>query len=287
MDGDAISMRTRQVLAAPGAGFELLFREPADAESPLLLWLPGMGIPARHYLPLAAALTGHGMGVALHEWRGIGSSSMRAVHRENWGYRELLGEDLVASMRACREACPHAPLLLGGHSLGGQLACLFAALHPQVVQGVALVASGAPYWRTFGAAGPFLHAGFTLAPALARLRGYFPGRKLRFAGNEARGVIRDWARSGRSGRYEVNGLDQDIEPALAAFRRPLLALRMDEDRLAPARSVRCLLDKMPGAPREIHVVDRHLLGVRADHFAWMRAPDAVAGRIADWSRRLE
>src|SRR3546814_5672956 len=41
------------------------------------------------------------------------------------------------------------PRVIGGHSLGGQLACCRLALDPQAASAVWLVASGAPYWRAF------------------------------------------------------------------------------------------------------------------------------------------
>ena len=38
-----------------------------------------------------------GVAVVMHEWRGIGSSDRRAGRRCNWGYRELLQDDLPAT----------------------------------------------------------------------------------------------------------------------------------------------------------------------------------------------
>lgn len=287
MDGNDYAMRSLQVLSAPGVGCELLLREPEHPDAPLLLWLPAMGVPARHYQPLAEALVNLGMGVALHEWRGIGSSSLRATRYENWGYRELLTQDLPAAVAACRKVRPGARLLIGGHSLGGQLGCLFAGLQPQAVDGLVLVASGTPYWRCFGRWGLPLRTGLSLARWTARLRGHFPGRKIGFGGNEARGVIADWARSGRSGRYAAEGLAQDLEAALANQSRPLLALRLEDDRLGPDASLRHLLRKMPRAPSETQVLDSEALGASADHFTWMKNPRTVADRIASWNRRLD
>jgi predicted alpha/beta hydrolase len=287
MDRNEYAMRSLQVLSAPGVGSELLLHEPGHAEGFLLLWLPAMGVPTRHYQPLAKALSDAGVGMALHEWRGIGSSSVRAARCADWGYHELLTEDLPAAVTACRKSCPRARLLLGGHSLGGQLACLYAGLHPGAVDGVAVVASGMPYWRCFRPWGPALRIGLSLVAWTARLKGYFPGRSMGFAGNESRGVMTDWTRSGRSGHYTVRGLEHDPETALSELSQPLLALRLQDDRLAPETSLRYLLRKMPRVPSEMHVLDAGSLGTGADHFAWMKTPHAVAERIVSWSRRLD
>lgn len=273
----------RHVRADDGAAAELLCLPPAgEATGHLLYWLPAMGVPARHYLPLARALTDRGIGVALHEWRGIGSSALRASRGNDWGYRELLRHDLPAGLETAREQFPQARLVLGGHSLGGQLAMLFAALHPQRVEALALVASGAPYWRCFRPWGVPLWLGYGLARLLALLLGHYPGRRLGFGGNEARGVIADWSRSGRTGRYAARGLDEDLERRLAALRRPVLGIRLADDAFGPAASLRYLLDKAPAAPSETRVLDADSLDARADHFAWMKSPQAVAGRIAGW-----
>ena len=266
---------------ADGARFELLCVLPS-APRRLLYWLPAMGMPARHYLPFAEALAARGVGVVLHEWRGIGSSNQRAGRHDDWGYRELLQDDLVAGMAALRQHWPRCGYSVGGHSLGGQLGVLLASLHPGVFDSFVLVASGAPYWRRFRH-GWLLGLSMLLAPVLAKLCGYLPGRRLGFAGNEARGVIADWTRSGRSGKYAVSGVDCDLEQALAALRVPTLALRLRDDWLAPAASLAWLLDKLGPASRTHIVLTSHDLDDQpADHFSWMKAPASLASRIADW-----
>lgn len=267
---------------ADGARAELLCVAPDGEPREAVYWLPAMGVPAKHYLPLAAALAAQGVAVALYEWRGIGSSSLRAGRRSNWSYRELLEIDLPAGQAAMRAHWPQARLWLGGHSLGGQLACLHAALRPGDAAGIALVASGAPYWRRFRH-GALVGLAYAAAPVLAALMGHLPGRRLGFGGNEARGVIADWARSGRTGRYAAAGMATDFEQQLAALELPVFALRLSDDWLGPAASLDWLLGKLPRAPRRHElVIPDDLDGRRADHFGWMKTPDAIAVRIADW-----
>lgn len=270
------------VLPADGARFELLCVAPRRVPVAMLYWLPAMGVSARHYLPLAQALASRDVAVAVHEWRGIGSSSVRAGWRSNWGYRELLELDLPAGMAAASARWRGIRLCIGGHSLGGQLACLHAALHPQHVSGIALVASGAPYWRRFRRA-PWIGLGYVAAPWLAAACGHLPGRWLGFAGNEARGVTGDWARSGRCGRYVVHGMSTDFRARLAGLTQPVLGLRLRDDWLGPAGSLDWLLRRMPLAARRHQVLaPADLDGVAADHFSWMQAPEAVARHIAGW-----
>ena len=265
---------------ADGASADLVLYRPDGDELAALLWVPALGVAARHYEPLALALADRGIAVAIHEWRGIGSSDRRAGRRSNWGYRELLTDDLPTSLRALRGAVPSVPLYVGGHSLGGQLATALAATTPMPLAGLALVGSGSPYWRCFE---PWVGLALVAAPLLANVLGWLPGRRVGFGGNEARGVIGDWSRTGRTGRYAGRGIDVDLESALRTQRAPVFALRLRDDWFGPEASLAFLLDKMPEAPRRSEVIDpEHLAGVAADHFAWMKLPAEIARRLADW-----
>lgn len=244
-----------------------------------LLWLPALGVAARHYLPLAHALAAHGIAVHLHEWRGNGSSSLRPSRERDWGYAELLGLDLPVSMDAVPD---DAPLWLGGHSLGGQLACCLAGQHRQRVAGLALVASGTPYWRSFPAPRRWLlPLAYRFLPWLAKRQGVLHGRRLGFGGTEARSLIADWAAVGRSGRYAAPGTSLDLETGMAALEVPVQAVAMADDWLGPTSSLHALLAHMPRARAHVTVLDQSALQVRADHFSWMRAPEAVASRLAE------
>ena len=270
------------VSAADGATAQLLWRAPDAPIRDVLYWMPALGVAAKHYVPLAEALAARGVAVAMHEWRGIGSSNRRAGRHMDWGYRQLLELDMPAGVAVARQQWPGARYWIGGHSLGGQLATVYGALHPQDFSGLALVASGAPYWRQFPHAWP-IGLAYAAAPWLARLVGYLPGRRIGFGGNEARGVIDDWARTGRTGRYAARGMSDDMEAKLAALDWPILTQRMQDDWFVPQPSLDWLLGKMPHAPRRSNILaSNDLGGHRADHFSWMKTPGAIAVNIADW-----
>ncbi|MGN7725485.1 alpha/beta hydrolase family protein [Luteimonas sp. 22616] len=281
--GESAPVISRDIplVATDGHRYQLLARIPDHAKR-TLLWLPALGVAARHYLPLADALAARGIAVFVHEWRGHGSSSLRAGRNCDWGYRELLQCDLPASEAAIAEALPGAVRTIGGHSLGGQLACCRLALDPQAAQALWLVASGAPYWRAFPPpARWWLPLACRFLPWLADARGALPGHRIGFGGNEARGLIRDWARTALSGRYAAAGLDHDLEARMATVEVPARAAIMRDDWLAPESSLRFLLSKLPRSPLQATTFDASTLGTRANHFAWMREPDAVAAFFAN------
>ena len=259
-----------------------LFARIPPAPRQALLWLPALGVAARHYLPLAQALARHGTAVFLHEWRGNGSSSLRARRGSDWGYRELLVQDIPASQAEMDRLLPSAtPLVLGGHSLGGQLACCRLALAPGTADALWLVASGAPYWRTFPMpTRAWLPFAYRFLPWLARMHGHLPGRRIGFGGNEAAGVIADWARTAISGRYAATGLARDLDADLGLLAHPVRAVVLARDWLAPRGSLDFLLGKLGRSKAEVACFDDRRLGARADHYAWMKTPGAVAGWLA-------
>ena len=265
--------------AEDGHRYELLACIP-DAPQRSLLWLPALGVAARHYQPFAQALARRGVAVFLHEWRGHGSSHLRAGRDGDWGYRELLTRDVPASEAAIAAATPGLPRIAGGHSLGGQLACCRLGLDPRAFDALWLVGSGAPYWRAFPLKYRlWLPLAYRLLPWLAERAGSLPGRRLGFGGNEARGVMRDWSGTATSGRYATAGLG-DLEPTMASADVQVRAALLADDWFAPASSLRHLLSKLPAAGSEVGMLDRDALGVAADHFQWMKSPEHVARWLA-------
>lgn len=271
--------RWEQVAAVDSHHWQVLV---ADAASPrrVLVWLPALGVPARHYEVFAQALAARGTAVIVHEWRGMGSSSLRASRHIDWGYRELLSVDVAATRERAGQLFPSVEQVIGGHSLGGQLASLTLALQPDSAAELWLVASGSPWHRVF----PdhfrlWLPAAYRLLRALAVAFGALPGRRIGFGGQEARGVINDWHRTGLTGQYAARALG-DLEPGLRKVQARVRAVLLAQDWLAPRTSLDYLLSKMRPARTDIAMLDAAALGARADHFAWMRTPAAVVAALA-------
>ena len=273
------SQARMDVSTTDGHRFELLARLP---ERPVasLLWLPALGVSARHYLPLAEAMASRGVAVFLHEWRGNGSSSLRPSRTQDWGYQALLEHDLPAAESVLRATFPGLPVRLGGHSLGSQLGSCYAGLRGDAVDALYLVASGTPWWRSFPPPRRYLlPLAYRFLPWLAQRNGTLPGRRVGFGGTEARSLIADWAQVGLSNRYAATGFDVDLEAGMHQLTTPIAAVVMDEDWLAPASSMRALVAKMPLAPSTLQILGSTELGTRADHFSWMKSPQAVASAL--------
>ena len=277
--------KTFRVTSSDGASAALELFLPDAPPRAALFWLPALGVGLAPNALFATALAQAGVAVAVHEWRGLGSSDRRASHRCDWGYREVLDLDIPAALTAAREALPDVAWCMGGHSLGGQFALIEAARRPAEFTGTLLIASGHPYWRSFGG-GLRSRALFGLLltmPAITTLRGHFPGRRLRFAGREASRLMRDWARTARRGDYRIAPFGEALDAALRGYTGPVLGLRFADDWLAPEPALARLRELTPAADWSTDLLTAaDFAHGRADHFGWLKQPDAVVARVLRW-----
>ena len=84
---------------------------------------------------------------------------------------------------------------------------------------------------------------------------------------------------GLNNHYAAVGMDEDLDAQMARVHGSAQAVLMEHDRLAPTGSMQALLAKLPNVDAQLCVLSAQELGTRADHFAWLKAPDAVADRF--------
>ncbi|GAA1744474.1 alpha/beta fold hydrolase [Luedemannella helvata] len=254
-----------------------------DADTVALLW-PAMGTPAGYYRPFAASLVAAGVEVVVADLRGTGSSTPRPSRASRYGMAELV-DDVGAVRDWLAPSLAGRRLVMVGHSLGGQAALLHvAAAGAGSVAGIALIAVGLPYWRTYPGPGRYAVLGYTQAIAgLTSALRVWPGWT--FGGVQARGVIEDWAYTARRGRYRPMG-DFDAETALAGVTTPVLAVSVDNDRYTPATTVDHLCRKLVAAPVSRRHLDAAQATGRLDHFRWARSTSPLAGWVGDFARAI-
>lgn len=273
---------TLDVTAADGHRFPLTVFAAADASAPALMICPAMGTPARVYTPLAEAFLAVGFNVAVLELRGLGGSSLRAARGVDYGYRTMVEQDWTAARAALRARLPQAPLFLFGHSLGGQCSLLSAAHAPTDLAGVIIVAAGSVHYRGWSGVQALGILAFTqFAGVLAGLCGYFPGKRVGFGGTEAKTVMQDWARYGRTDRFDFGG-GSDYEAALARSPVPALGLSFQHDTFAPHRAQAKLLAKLKAAKVTHLALSAKDTGDKLDHYNWIKKNGDVVARISAW-----
>ncbi len=248
-----------------------------DDRAPVVLVVPAMGIVATYYDPLARGLTLAGFPVVVCDLRGHGGSTppgSRAV-----------AVDLPAAVAAARREFPGRPLVLLGHSIGGQLGVAYLGRPEADVDGLALIASGTPHHRVYpGPRGLRVLLGTQTAALLGRAWGYFPGDRVGFGGREAAGVITDWARFARTGRFRPDGADLDYERAMSTVDVPVLVVSVEGDLMHTPAAMAELTGKL-GSTRVTRL--RYTAadaGRKLDRYRWVRVPGPLPTWIKDWWR---
>jgi predicted alpha/beta hydrolase len=262
-------------------GLHLYPEPPGAGPVPAVVVFPAMGVPARYYRAFAAELRSAGLAVIVADLRGTGSSTPRPSRASSYGYAELI-DDVGAVLAELKPRLDGRKLVLLGHSLGGQAALLHLALNGgSGVDGLALVAVGLPYWRSYSGRRRYAVLPYTQAiGATAAMLRVWPGWG--FGGRQARGVIRDWAYTARTGRFpRIDGVD--AEARVRSVRIPTLAVSIEGDQYVPHEILDRLCDKLPAAPIRREHYTAADAGGRLDHFAWVRASGPLAARVAAWA----
>jgi len=276
--------RTIPITAGDGATSVV---EVFGRDGPAVLFLPALGVPLHYYRPLLGAWAERGYRVVGLELRGMPQSSTSDVRANDFGYNHALTLDIPAALEA---AGIRAPFLLAGHSLGGQLALLYAAAHPANVRAVVTIASGSSHHGAFRSlAGRLRRRGqMVTVRAIIGVFGWFPGHLVGFGGRQPRTMIADWSHEGRLGRFVIAGSAADHEGELAALDAPVLMLTLDGDPIVPRASSDHLGARLVSARVDAVHVDRAAAdGSAFDHFRWARrTPQVVLDPVTAWLAAL-
>ncbi|MGB5812701.1 MAG: alpha/beta fold hydrolase [Polyangiales bacterium] len=265
-----------------GHAFELIVGMPAEPKA-VYVFVAALGVEASYYTAFAEAMGEKGIAVALCDLRGNGTSNLRPRRGVDFGYREVVEEDIPAAVSVVRSRLPGVPLYVGGHSLGGQLMMLHVAATRPEITAVVLVACAIPYNRNWsGATRGFILFATRMFPIVGALMGYVPGKRLGFGGlREAKTLMRDWSHNARTARYEPIGSEVDYEEALRTLETSLLTVNIAGDEMGPAHAVDFIFEKVPGARGE-RIEARLSTPKPGAHVRWARDSDEVVKAIDTW-----
>ena len=270
----------RSITWPDGSSCRLGLWQADEPSRPVLVVAPAMGAAVAYYRLFFNRLHRAGFSVVAMDWRGHGRNEPPISRRTQFGYSQLV-QDLRSVGQWSRDCFPRAPQFLLGHSLGEQLALLTLGAYPDIAHGAILIAAGSVYYRTYPRPWRTL-VGTQFAAGLATAWGVWPGERWGFAGTEAAGVMRDWARQARTGVYHPTDAPVDFEQGLRRIDQPVLAMSIDRDPLAQAAAVEHLCAKMPGAV----VTHWQSTGGALNHFNWVRHCQPFVDQTAHWLNQL-
>lgn len=270
------------VTTSDGTSFTVRVSASDQEDAPVVLILPAMAMKAKHYLGLAKSLRAAGVSVATCDLRAHGESRPKLGEGPDFGYREMLEVDLPAITEVVRQRFPQASLHLFGHSLGGQLALLFAAAEPDAVSSVTVIGTGTVFWRAFGPRRWVeALASIQWIGLVSRVKGHWPGGVL-IPGPMAGGVMVDWSLHSLTSRYRPKGSSRDYDRLLSELSLPVLAISLEDDRLGPKSNVDFLVSRMPST----RVTRWHVEGdspvTHRDHFEWLKDSPVIAQGVSEW-----
>ncbi|WP_245567464.1 alpha/beta fold hydrolase [Nocardia vinacea] len=162
----------------------------AGGRPPLVLIAPAMAIGSRYYGPLVAEFVARGWEAKALTRRGFETGRPPAGRGLDWSYGDEI-DDIAMEVANARADDPDRPVLLLGHSLGGQLAAGHE-LTRSPGDGLVTVGGALPHHRTYPLSGPHLLAmGTVIVPVLTAIFGYLP--KPAFGAPGARTMMREWS----------------------------------------------------------------------------------------------
>ena len=266
-------------------GYELaVTRFPAHGEAIANLVIAGaMGVRQDFYAPLARYLAAGGCNVLTFDYRGMGWSRHGTLRGFEADVTRWVEADLNPMLHEAMRAAPAKPLLLLGHSLGGQV---YGVTPDQaLVRAAVTVTAGSGYYR-YNDRMPIRVRllWFVMMPLLTALCGYFPGRRLRMVGDLPRGVARQW----RDWCLHPEYLLREGEGWRAAFGRvtaPILGYSFEDDDLITRLAIDHLHSFYRNAAIERHHVTPEA-GARIGHFGYFseRSRDTLWKDTLEWLR---
>ena len=139
---------------------------------------PATGVLARYYHRYAAYLAAHGFAVLTYDYRGIGLSRPARLRGSGIRWRDWGERDFEAVVAFAHARDPHGSIAVVGHSIGGFL--IGFAPSATRIDRVLTVGAQYAYWRDYAVARRrrLVLCWHVVMPALTRVFGYFPGKRL-------------------------------------------------------------------------------------------------------------
>lgn len=255
----------------------------------IFLLLSAMGIASKYYDTLAKHIATQNYIAISTDYKGIGNSSIRPSKKTDYSYTDIVNDDLNNAITTIKTMFPNKKIVVIGHSLGGQMACLHAAKYPKAIDAIILCTSCSVYYKGWIQHNQYaILAKTQFVGLVARFLGYFPGKKIGFGGLEAKSVMIDWSNQARNGNYILVKDDFNYEENLKQVTISILAISLEVDDFSPKKAVEYLLDKMPNAKSKehIHIMPNDTVNDDYNHFNWPKKPEKIFNLMQNWTKQI-
>jgi predicted alpha/beta hydrolase len=233
-------------------GYELAgsLYAPARAPRRVALLHPGAGLAAARYARFASFLAEAGIATLTYDYRGIGLSRPGKLAGFNATLEDWSEYDCAAAISWLRGRFPDAEVIGIAHSVGALL--VGGAANAAEQARLVLIGAHTGYYGDYAARYrlPMTLIWHALMPALTRLFGYFPARRLGLGEDIPGQIALQWARR-RSPQLRPAGTDpaalrtRMLLDRCARLERPALIVSISDDAFATAAGTARLLSCYP------------------------------------------
>ena len=214
--------------------------EPDRAAAATVIISGAVAVRRRFYRQFAGYLCAQGLRVITYDYRGIGSSLRGEIRHSGARMLDWARLDLAAVIDQAAQRYPATPLLMVGHSAGGQFAGLVD--NNERLQRLLTIGAQIGYWGHWPAPRRYALMGLwhVLMPGLTAALGYFPARRLGIGEDLPAGVAREWARWCRHEAFFVDPAGKALDTGFSRFSAPLMSVSIADDGMAPRPAVDAL-----------------------------------------------
>jgi predicted alpha/beta hydrolase len=210
----------------------------------------GAGIPAARYRHFARYLAGRGIPTLTYDYRGIGLSRPAALRGFGAAIEDWAEYDCAGAIGWLRQRYRAAEILGVAHSIGALL--IGGAANSAEQSRLVLIGGHTGYYGDYGQRYrlPMTVVWHALMPAITRLFGYFPARRLGLGEDLPAKFALQWA-GRRSPELRPAGTDpasrraQKLLDRCAALQRPALLVSISDDAFATPAGMRRLMTYYP------------------------------------------
>lgn len=263
-------------------GFAWRHAPVATTSRPVVIINAATSVRCQYYARFAEHLFNAGADVLTYDYRGIGLSRTGPIEQLEAGWIEWGQRDFEAVLQYVISEFSNQPIHVVGHSVGGVLVGLAPSNHR--ISRVFTMGAQHAYWPDYLAhkrLGMWLKW-HCFMPAVTRLMGYFPGKRLGWLEDTPAGVVRDWVvmrahfpdtYRHTGGSCRLTGAEcEALESRFASLTAPILALSVTDDAYGTTPAINRLLKLYAGASRwHLRVTPKALNVLAIGHFAFFHS----------------
>ncbi|MBS1735270.1 MAG: alpha/beta fold hydrolase [Bacteroidetes bacterium] len=239
----------------------------AVPSSKVMIIVSAAGVLQIFYKKIAEFFQNNGISTITFDYTGVGKSLHGNIKKENSNLANWGNRDLEAVIKHTIKTFPHHKIILLGHSIGGQLIGL--APSSFLADKIILVAAQSGYWKFWKGIGKIrMWANwYLLVPALTKMFGYLPSKKISRMENLPKNVAKEWAKWCKSSDYLFASFSHN-KLYFDRIKCKLTSISIDDDIWAPKKSVEWLTAKFENASiKSLHFIPENFKALKIGHFS--------------------